>query len=168
MHWEELCRWLAPERSARELLAVQVTEAKKEMARICLCEGVEGKPAPLRFLSAFWNARPSFTENDIRAAFSHYLEQVEEKESRAVYQLLLNGVAANLDDDLYKILSPQGYRQFRDIGISKLLAAPGSPDPMGIELKQLLAGLPPVEKTAVTTIINSKVISARCLLILHK
>jgi MoaA/NifB/PqqE/SkfB family radical SAM enzyme len=150
IHWEELCNTLAPD--AREILVGRVLEAKGEMARICLQEGIEGKPAPLRFLSTFWNARPSLHEKDIRAAFNHYLEQVQEKESTLSYILLLNQVAEQLDHNLGATLAPRTYEQVKEIGISEILSAPGAPDPMGSALKQMLAGLPPVEKTAVTNV----------------
>lgn len=152
LHWDDVCTALAPDPETRDILASRVQEAKGEMARICLHEGIEDKPAPLRFLSSFWNARPSLKEQDIRAAFTHYLEQVQEKESLVAYNLLLNQVAERLDETLAHSLSPEGYQQFRQIGIDEVLTAKGSPDPMGAELKQLLAGLPPVEKTAVTNI----------------
>lgn len=152
MHWEELCKKLAPDPAAKQILASKVLEAKSGMARICQQEGADGRPAPLRFLSAFWNARPSLHERDIRQAFAHYLEQVREKASQLPYHALLNKAAEQLDEALHRSLPPEVYEKIRQAGIPALLTAEGGTDPMGAELKQLLAGLPPVEKTAVTNV----------------
>lgn len=149
MNWPEISLQLDAATSAvieRELLA-----ARHAMKTICLKPGSDNKPAPLQFLASFWNARSTTPENEIRKAFAHYLSAITEKDSLKTYRLLLDEAAENFKNTLAEKISPETYARLKEHGIAALLASPHN-DPMGAELQQLMAGLPPADATAVTNV----------------
>jgi organic radical activating enzyme len=152
LQWAGICNAIAVDEDVRDLFSVGILNIKKQIASICLSEAKDNKPSPLKFLSDFWNGRPSASSTELATVFKYYLENQYEKKSELPYSTVINQAVEDLEAKLLADLPSASASAMNEIGISAILNARGCPDPIGAALKKMLAGLPPVDATALTNV----------------
>ncbi|WP_406826872.1 SPASM domain-containing protein [Pedobacter sp. KACC 23697] len=151
-HWAEICNRVVKDDNLRELFANAILNIKTEVAAICLREAENNAPSPLKFLSNYWNGKPSANKAELAIIFKTYIERQKERSTSVPFSTLINQTVERLVAQLQSALPTESVAVICKIGISDILNAPGSPDPIGIELQKILAGLPPADATASTNI----------------
>lgn len=151
-HWAEICNRVVKDEDLLELFADAILNIKTEVADICLREAENNAPSPLKFLSNYWNGKPSADKTELDTIFKTYIERQKERSTSLPFSTLINQTVERLVEQLKPKLPPESVAVIYEIGISDILNAQGSVDPIGIALQKILAGLPPVDATASTNI----------------
>lgn len=132
---------------ANEIYAL-LLESKEEIARVCGMASFEGK-SPLQKLARYWNDHPSIRPEELEKVFSDIMDTELESISGRSYSELVEAEKQILQRQCVNVLGrEEGLRLSELEEYLKIV----DENPMGDRLKEVLAGLPPVDASARTNI----------------
>ncbi|MGA8496786.1 MAG: radical SAM protein [Xanthobacteraceae bacterium] len=142
MEWREFCSLLHLDPDQERRVEAIVVGCKQAFAAACLSESADGKSSPLRSLAQFWNSHVRVSAHALEAMFLSQLKRIRAESGPTYLEAgadLANQSAASMLSELR-----EDQRQaFESLQLTSLLNVDTSRDPLGEQLKQLLAGLPP-------------------------
>lgn len=129
-----------------------VQKVMEEKAGLLLRDGKEGALPPLKFLAKYWNDHPTYSRVDLLQFFAKYLVETKELESGQSFEKLINELEKGVIQQAKTLLGASRGTRLEEIERKDFLKAFTTVDLVGKQLRELLAGLPPVDATAVTNV----------------
>ena len=133
-------------------LEVWVQELMEAKVGLLLKGGADGALAPLKYLAKYWNDHPTYSRVDLLQLFAQYLVETKEEESGQTYEKEINALEKGVVRKIGERIGEERAAGLKKIERKYLLKSFSEVDLVGTQLRELLAGLPPVDATAVTNI----------------
>ena len=125
MSWASLCEQAGFNAALADRVKNRLANCKDEMASVCLREGAERKPSPLKFFANSIGHLPTKGEAELQKRLEHYLCTMKEATSSKTYINILHELAEEAGDEIISWLNPSQESIFRKIGIFTFLEIEG-------------------------------------------
>ncbi len=100
MSWTSMCEQVGFNSAMAEKVKQRLACCKDDMASVCLLDGNEGKPTPLKFIAKGIGHLPQRGETELQKRVEHYLDTVEEATSGKTYTNLWYQLMEDTEEEI--------------------------------------------------------------------